>query len=118
MQRLQRRRCGANLVGQGRQAQRYAFSGIALDLSVQRLVLAELLEQHHGQETGTGPATSDDMERRRWLADGLAIPAGELLAHILDHLPLPRDRFQCLGERLAQLAQPPAASAGVRMRCG
>ena len=42
------------------------------------------------------------MERRRRLADLLAIPAGELLADMLDHLPLPRDQFQRLGDRLAQ----------------
>jgi hypothetical protein len=51
------------------------------------------------------------MERRRRLADLLAVPASELLADMLDHLPLARDRFQRLGDGLAQLAQPPAAAA-------
>ena len=51
------------------------------------------------------------MERCRSLADFLAVPAGELLADILDHLPLTRDRFQRFGDGLAQLAQPPAAAA-------
>ena len=44
------------------------------------------------------------MERRRRLADLLAVPAGELLAHVLDHLPLARDHLQRLGDVLAQLA--------------
>ena len=51
------------------------------------------------------------MERRRSLANLLAVPAGELLADMLDHLPLARDQFQRLGDRLAQLAQPHTAAA-------
>ena len=58
------------------------------------------------------------MERRRRLADLLAIPAGELLADVLDHLPLARDRFQRLGNGLAQFAQPPAAAAKASGRSG
>jgi hypothetical protein len=38
----------ADLVGQGRQAQRHALAGEALGLAVQWLVLAILLEQQHG----------------------------------------------------------------------
>jgi hypothetical protein len=51
------------------------------------------------------------MERRRRLADLLAIAAGQLLADVLDHLPLPWDDLQRLGDVLAQLAQPRAAAA-------
>ena len=74
-------------------------------------MLPELLEQDHRQQAGAGPAAGDDMERRRRLADRLAVAAGELLAHVLDHLPLPRDHLQRLGDVLAQLAQPRAAAA-------
>src|SRR5450759_1116362 len=74
-------------------------------------MLPKLLEQDHRQKTGTGPAPGDHMERRRSLADLLTVPAGELLADMLDHLPLARDRFQRLGDIFAQLAQPPAAAA-------
>ena len=109
--RLQHRAAGPHLVGQGRQAQRHAFPGIAFGLAVERLMLAELLEQDHRQKAGTGPASGDHMERRRRLADLLAVPAGELLADMLDHLPLARDQFQRLGDILAQLAQPLAAAA-------
>jgi hypothetical protein len=47
----------------------------------------------------------------RRLADLLAVAAGELLADMLDHFPLPRDDLQRLGDILAQLAQPRAAAA-------
>ncbi len=51
------------------------------------------------------------MERGRRLADLLAVAAGELLANVLDHLPLARDHLQRLGDVLTQLAQPRAAAA-------
>ena len=54
-------------------------------------MLPELLEQDHRQQAWAGPAAGQDMERRRRLADLLAIAAGELLADVLDHLPLPRE---------------------------
>ena len=105
-QRFEHGAAGAHLVGQGRQAERHAFPGIALGLAIERLMLAELLEQDHRQQAGAGPAAGDHMERRRRLADLLAVPARELLADMLDHLPLARDHFQRLGDRLPQLAQP------------
>ena len=51
------------------------------------------------------------MERRRRLADLLAVPAGELLPHRLDYLPLARDHFQGLRYVLVQLAQARAIPA-------
>ena len=52
------------------------------------------------------------MRRRRRLGDGLAVSAGELLAHALDDLPAPRLAFERLRHDLAKLAQPrPAAPA-------
>ena len=110
-ERRQRRGAGAHLVGEGGQAQRHAFSGVALGLAVERLMLSELLEQDHGEKAGTDPASRGRVEGRRRLADLLAIPARELLAHILDHLPLARDHFQGLGDDLSELAQPIAATA-------
>src|ERR1700720_1511588 len=109
--RFQHRAAGPHLIGQGRQAERHAFLGVAFGLAVERLMLPELLEQDHRQKTWTGPASGDHMERRRSLADLLAVPAGELLADMLDHLPLARNRFQRLGDIFAQLAQPPATAA-------
>ena len=74
-------------------------------------MLAELLEQQHGEQVRAGPAARRDVERRRRLADPLAVPARHLLAHVLDHLPLARDHLQRLGDGLAELAQPRAAAA-------
>jgi hypothetical protein len=41
----QRCRAAAHLVGKGRQAERQAFLGIALGLTVERLMLAKLLDR-------------------------------------------------------------------------
>jgi hypothetical protein len=73
-------------------------------------MLAELLEQNHRQQVGPGPSPGDHVEGGRCLADLLAIPAGELLPHRFDHLPLARDRLQGPGHVLAQLAQPRSAT--------
>ena len=56
------------------------------------------------------------MERRRRLADLLAVPAGELLPHRLDHLPLTRLRFQRARHVLAEFAQALASAAFARRR--
>ena len=118
VERHERERSRADLVGERRQAQRHAFAGEALGLAVERLVLAVLLEQQHGEEAGAGPATRHDMEGRRWLRDRLAVPAGELLAHRLDDLPLARDHLQRLGHVLAELRQPRTAAGRARARRG
>jgi hypothetical protein len=115
-QRRQRRAAAADLIGQGRQAERHALTGIAIGLTVQGLVLPELLEQDHRQQAWAGPAAGQDMEGRRRLADLLAIAAGELLAGVLDHLPLPGNDLQRLGDVLAQLAPPRAAAAQANRR--
>ena len=88
VQRAQRRRASADLVGERRQAQIDPFSRVALALPVQRLMLAELLEQDHRQQVRPGEAARRHMERRRRLRDRLALAAREPLAHRLDHLPL------------------------------
>ncbi|TDP45668.1 hypothetical protein DES42_105375 [Zavarzinia compransoris] len=123
----------ADLIGQGREAERHAFPGVALGLAVQRLMLAELLEQDRRQQVGPGPAAGCRMERRRRLSDGLAVPARDLLPHGLDDLPLPEDDLQGLGDVFPQAwrawcrrsrgmtpapAGPPARAAGVRGRAG
>jgi hypothetical protein len=95
---LQRRRTGADLVGQCRQAQIDTLPPVAFALTVQRLMLAELLKQDHRQQVGPGEAAWRDMERCRRLCDRLAIPTRELLAHRLDHLPLAGNHLQRLGD--------------------
>src|SRR5215469_5118658 len=58
------------------------------------------------------------MEWRRGRADLLAIAARELLADVLDHLPLPRNDLQRLGDVLGELAQPRATAAQANRRPG
>ena len=103
VQRTQRRGAGAHLVGQRRQAQRDALARVALALSVQRLMLAELLEQDHRQKARSGKAARRDMERRRRLRDRFALAAGKSFANRLDHLPLARDDLERLRHVLAEL---------------
>src|SRR5260221_13152856 len=74
-------------------------------------MLTKLLEQNHRQQVGAGPAPGDHMERRRRLADLLAIPAAELFPYGFDHLPAARDHFQSARYVFAQLAQPYTAAA-------
>ena len=105
VQGLQRHRARADLVGQGRQAQIDAFARVAVALPIQRLMLAVLLEQDRRQQVGARPAPRRRMKRRRRLRDLLASPAGEFLAHRLDHLPPARDGLQRLGHVLADLRQ-------------
>jgi hypothetical protein len=85
VQGSQRRATGAHLVSQRRQAERHALARVALGLAVERLMLPVLLEQDHRQQAGTRPAARHHTERRRRLLDGFAVPARELLAHVLDH---------------------------------
>jgi hypothetical protein len=72
----------AHLVGQRRQAQVDAFARVALALPVQRLMLAELLEQDHRQKARSGKAARRDMERRRRLRDRFALAAGKSFANL------------------------------------
>ena len=61
-QRLEHPGAGAHLIGQRRQAERHAFTGVALGLPVQWLVLPVLLEQHHGEQVRSRPAARDGVE--------------------------------------------------------
>ena len=79
-------------------------------------MLAELLEHDHRKQARAGPASWDDMVRRRGLGDRLAVPAGELLPHGLDHLPPARLRLQRPRHVLAELAQAGAATAFAPLR--
>ena len=68
-------------------------------------------------EARVGPAAGYHMKKCRRLANLLAVAAGELFADMLDHLPLPRNDLQRLGDILAQFAQPCAAAAQAGRRC-
>src|ERR1700754_1980606 len=108
-------KCGStNLVGKCRDAERHAFAGETLGLTVERLVLAIFLEEKHGEETGPSPTAWHDMEGRRRLRDLLAGPTRELLPHGLDDLPRSRDHLERFGHILAELGQACAATGWAR----
>ena len=117
-QRPKHHGAGADQVGQGRQAEIDALLGIALALAIQRLMHAILLEQDHRQKARAGEAARDHMERRWRLGDALAMAAGEFFSDVLDHLPLPRDHFQRLGDVLAELGKLRRSAAVARGRAG
>ena len=116
VQRTQRRGASADLIGERRQAEVDPFTGVALALPAERLMLAELLEQDHRQQARTGKAARRDMERRRRLGDRLAPPAGEPLPNGLDHLPLTGDNLERLRDVLAELRQLRRTAAGAAQR--
>ena len=110
-----RRRC-AHPVGQRRDVELDALAGIGRALAGERQMQAVLGEQHMRQQARPGAAARDRVRRRRRLGDRLAAPARELLAHVLDHLPLARHQLQRLGHVLAQLVQGAAAARAGRRR--
>src|SRR3546814_19921878 len=80
-----------------------AFVRIAIALTVQRLVLAELLEQDHRKQARAEHAARGRVARRGRLTYRFAGAAGEALAHGLVALPPARDHLERLGDVLAQL---------------
>ena len=110
-QRHQGCRGCAHPVGQRRDIEVDAFAFIDVALAIERQVQAVLGEQDMGEQLGACAPARDRMRGRRRLGDRFAGPAGELLAHVLDHLPLPRNELQRLGHVLADLAQPAVAAA-------
>ena len=113
-QRHQGRGRGADPVGQRRDIEIDALAGIGRALAVERQMQAVLGEQHMGEQPWPGAPARDRMRGRRRLGDRLAGPAGELLPHVLDHLPLARHQLQRLGHVLAELAQDAAAARAGR----
>ena len=77
--------------------------------------LPNLPWKNHREQAGAGAPAGDRIERCRWLRDGLANTAGELLPYRLDDLPLARNHFERLGDILTELGE--LAAAG-RARTG
>src|SRR5882762_925923 len=113
-ERIERRTDRSHRVGHGRERDRHPFQSVTLGLTVQGLMLTELLEHDHRQQAWASPTSCNGMERCRRLADLLAVAARELFAHRLDHFPLARRRFQRPGHVFAELAQAIAAAAFTR----
>src|SRR5438874_7287415 len=111
VERAQKDGAAADLIGQRRHAEIDALAPVPFGLPIERLMLPILLEQDHGEQARSGKAAWQHMERRRRLADLLAIPAGELLAYDLHDLPLPRNHLELLGHVLTELRKPARAAA-------
>jgi hypothetical protein len=103
MQRHQRSRTGAHMIGHGRHRQLDPLARILLALPIERLMVGVFLDHHHGQQARAGKAARDRVEWRRRLRDRLARPAAELLPHMLGHEPLPRHHIERLADILADL---------------
>ena len=101
-----------DLVGQrrGRKLDALAFEPGAL--AVERAMHSKLVEEDRRQQMRADEAARRGMERRRRLADRLAVTAGKFLPHRLDHLEPARNLLQRLGDVLAQFRQPRPAAAG------
>ena len=108
--RIQRHHAGADPVGERRDVKLNPLASIGLALTIERLMQKELGDQHHRQKARAGKSARDRMRWRRRLGNRLAVPARELLPHVLDDLPSPRLAFQRLRHHLAELAQPNTAA--------
>ena len=79
---------GAHPVRQRRDVELDAFPLVDLALTIERQVQTVLGEQNMGQQLGPCTPARDRMRGRRRLGDRFAGAADQLLAHVLDHLPL------------------------------
>ena len=116
--RIERDDAGANPIGQRRHVDVDAFPRISHALPVERQMQQELRRQNHGEQARPGEAARNRARRRRRLGDRLAIPAGELFAHMFDDFPAARIAFERLRHFLAELAQSDAAALGAGARRG
>src|SRR5689334_1254607 len=105
--------CGGSThpVRESRDVEVDAFALVDLALTMERQVQAILGEQDMGQQLGPCTPACNRMRGGWRLGDRFASPANELLAHVLDHLPLAWNELQRLGDVLADLAQPAIAAA-------
>src|ERR1022692_1990805 len=81
-------------------------------------MIGVFVDDYHCQQAWAGEATGNGVERSRWLADLLAGPAAELLAHMLGDEHLPRHHVERLGDVLADLRKLVAAAARAAGRRG
>jgi hypothetical protein len=109
-------RRGAHPVGECRHVEINAFPSVDRALPVERQMQAILGEQDMGEQFWAHAPARNRVRRDGRLADRFTGPAGELLAHMLDHFPLAGDQFQRLGHVLADFAQSRAATARVGSR--
>ncbi|MCY1358347.1 hypothetical protein D9M68_586210 [compost metagenome] len=112
--RQERGRSIPDLVGQRRSRKLEALTFEPGALAVERAMHAKLVEEDRRQQMRPDEAARRGMERRRRLADLLAVPAAKFLAYGFDHLEPARNLLERLGDVLAQFrqARPAAACTG------
>src|SRR6266540_2751568 len=91
---------------------------MGLALAIERQMQPIFGKQHLSEQSRSGAAAGDGMRGCRRLADLLAGATGELLAYMLDHLPLAGNDLQRLAHIFADLAQIVAAAARAARRRG
>jgi hypothetical protein len=104
-QGLHRHAYRADLVSQRREAQGDTLPLEAIALTVQGLMQAVLLEGEVRQEVRPEHSARGYVERRRGLADPLALTARDLLPNRLDHLVPGRHPLERFGDVCGQMAQ-------------
>jgi hypothetical protein len=109
-ERHQRGGCRADPIGKRGDVEIDTFAGIGGALPIERQMKAVFGEQNMRKQPRACAPARNRMRGCRRLGDALAGAAGELLAHVLDHLPLARDELQRLGYVLAELVQSSAAA--------
>ncbi len=108
-QRLQQPSHPSDPVGERRAVKFDAGSGVDQGLPIQRQMIAELGDQHLGQQPWSRPAALDRQRRHRRLVNALAGPAGEARPDVADHLELRRHVVENFRDVLADDVQLAAA---------
>ena len=91
-----------------------SLASVDLRLAIERQMIAELRDQHVGQQPWSGKTAFDRTRRRRRFNHAVAPVAGELRPHMANDLEAIRDVLQLLGDIFAELAQL-AAAVGTRV---
>src|ERR1700733_15267650 len=91
-----------------------SLASVDLRLAIERQMIAELRDQHVGQQPWSGKTAFDRTRRRRCFNHAVAPVAGELRPHMANDLEAIRDVLQLLGDIFAELAQL-AAAVGTRV---
>jgi hypothetical protein len=107
--RVEHNHAAADPVGECRLIDLDALASISIALSIERQMRQELGDQHHREQARSCKPAGNRTGWGRRLGDRLAIPARELLAHVLYDLPAPRFAFQHL-RHFAELTKADAAA--------
>ena len=108
-QRREQLACSTDPARQRGALDRHSLAGIDLRLAIERKMIAELRDQHVGQQSGSGKTAFDRTRWRGRFHHAVAAVAGELRPHMANNLEAVGDVLQLLGDIFAELAQLAAA---------